>query len=349
MRKLLILLKGMRALLIFLVYSLVFPVHIFALPQGGQVVSGQAQILQPNATTMNINQATQKAIIDWQKFSIARPELVQFFQPGISSIALNRVVGVDPSLIYGQLNANGNVWVINPNGILVGATGQVNVNSFLASTLDIKNEDFLSGNYNFSQKLNSSLTSIVNQGSISAAVGGHITLLSPGVQNHGTIVANLGKVNIGAGEQVSINFAGNELISFAVDKSITGEIMGLDGEPLEENVINTGTISADGGQVIIRARTAYDAIKSVVNNDGIIEAKTLESKNGKIILDGGDQGIVYSSGTLDVSGLGANETGGEVQVSGEKVGLVHYSKILASGYGGGGNVFIGGGYQGKNP
>ncbi|PQP34251.1 hypothetical protein C6A37_08750, partial [Desulfobacteraceae bacterium SEEP-SAG9] len=237
-------------------------------------------------------QATQKAIIDWQKFSIARPELVQFFQPGISSIALNRVVGVDPSLIYGQLNANGNVWVINPNGILVGATGQVNVNSFLASTLDIKNEDFLSGNYNFSQKLNSSLTSIVNQGSISAAVGGHITLLSPGVQNHGTIVANLGKVNIGAGEQVSINFAGNELISFAVDKSITGEIVGPDGEPLEENVLNTGTISADGGQVIIRARTAYNAIKSVVNNEGIIEAKTLESNNGKIILDGGDQGIV---------------------------------------------------------
>jgi len=182
MRKLLILLKGMRALLIFIVYSLVFPVHIFALPQGGQVVSGQAQIRQPNATTMNINQATQKAIINWQKFSIANPELVQFFQPGISSIALNRVVGVDPSLIYGRLNANGNVWVINPNGILVGATGQINVNSFLASTLDINNEDFLSGNYNFSQKLNSSLTSIVNQGSIHAAVGGHITLLSPGVQ-----------------------------------------------------------------------------------------------------------------------------------------------------------------------
>ena len=124
------------------------------------MVAGQAQVSQPNALNMVINQATNKAIINWQQFSIAHPEAVRFFQPGASSIALNRVIGVDPSLIYGQLSANGGVWLINPNGILVGSTGRINVNSFVASTLDMANADFLSGNYVFNQMLNASLASL---------------------------------------------------------------------------------------------------------------------------------------------------------------------------------------------
>ncbi|MEW6673789.1 MAG: filamentous hemagglutinin N-terminal domain-containing protein, partial [Thermodesulfobacteriota bacterium] len=113
-------------------YSLMFPVHIFALPQGGAVVAGQAQIATPDARNMTVNQATPKAIINWQQFGIAQSEAVRFFQPGAASIALNRVVGVDPSIINGLLSANGRIFVINPNGLLVGPTGQINVNSFLA-------------------------------------------------------------------------------------------------------------------------------------------------------------------------------------------------------------------------
>ena len=116
------------------IFDKFFPAYIFALPQGGQVVAGQADITTPNAQNMQINQATQMAIINWQRFSIAAPEAVNFAQPNAAAIALNRVVGVDPSLIYGSLSANGNIWVINPNGLLVGATGKINVNSFTAST-----------------------------------------------------------------------------------------------------------------------------------------------------------------------------------------------------------------------
>ncbi len=152
MRRCLIRKKASKILLLFLVYFLSFPVHIFALPQGGRVVSGQANISLPSQQNMQINQATNKAIINWQDFSIARPESVQFFQPSAAATAMNRVIGVNPSLIYGRLSANGNVFVINPNGILVGASGAINVGSFIASTLDISNEDFLSDNFIFSQK-----------------------------------------------------------------------------------------------------------------------------------------------------------------------------------------------------
>jgi len=341
--------KATALLVAVLAYSLIFPAYIFALPQGGQVVAGQADITNPSAVQMQINQATQKAIINWQQFSIAAPEAVNFTQPNAAAIALNRVIGVDPSVIYGSLSANGGVWVINPAGVLVGSTGVINVNSFLASTLDIANEDFLSGNYTFSQRVNESLASIVNQGTISAASGGSVSLIAPGVVNQGTIVASLGKVNLGAGEQVTVNFQGNELINFAVDKSVLGEVLGPDGQPLEDSILNEGTISAEGGEVVLSARTAYDAIKSVVNNKGVIEAQTVENENGVIRLQGNDLGIVYNSGTLDVSGTDEGETGGEVEVNGEKTGSVHYSKIKASGRRGGGKVFVGGGFQGKNP
>ena len=341
--------KRISALLIVMIYSLAFPFHIFALPQGSQIVAGQVDISRPGINNMNINQGTHKAIINWQSFSIAHPEAVRFFQPNASSIALNRVTGVNPSLIYGRLTANGNIFVINPNGILVGSTGIVNVNSFMASTLNITDADFLSGSYIFSQTLGKALSSILNQGAISAAQGGSVSLIAPAVNNQGTIVASLGKVYIGSGEQVTLNFAGNDLIGFAVDKSVTDEVLGFDGQPIENSILNEGFINADGGEVILSAKTAYDAIKSVVNNKGIIEAKTFEDKNGVIKLQGNDQGIVYNSGTLDVSGMEAGETGGSVEVTGEKVGLVHYSKIKASGRKGGGTVLIGGDFQGKNP
>ena len=331
-----------------MIYSLMFPVNIFALPQGGQVVGGQANISVPNAALMQINQLSNKAIIDWNSFSIAHPELVQFMQPGANSIALNKVLGGDPSQIFGTLSANGGVWLINPAGILVGSTGVINVNSLLLSTLDINNEDFLSGNYVFNQMLNTTLASIVNQGTITAAQGGHVSLLSPGIVNQGTILASLGKVNLGAGEQATLNFVGNEMISFAIDKAVADKVRGPDGQELENGILNEGIIAAEGGEIVISARNAYDAIKSVVNNKGIIEAQTIGNINGTIVLDGGEKGIVYNSGTLDVSGMDAGETGGEIQVTGEKVGLIHYSEFKAMGRKGGGKVYAGGGYQGKD-
>ncbi|MCM8822593.1 MAG: filamentous hemagglutinin N-terminal domain-containing protein, partial [Candidatus Omnitrophica bacterium] len=130
---------------------LMWPIQALPMPNAGNVVAGQATISQPNATTMQIDQFTQKAIINWQGYSIDANELVRYVQPGASAIVLNRVIGGDPSRIYGQIQANGQVFVINNAGILVGAGAKIDVGSFLASTLNISDSDFLSGKYNFVQ------------------------------------------------------------------------------------------------------------------------------------------------------------------------------------------------------
>ena len=327
----------------------IFPRYADAFPEGGQVVAGQAQINQADAHNMHVNQATNKAIINWKGFSIARPEAVRFFQPGSGSVALNRVTGGDPSEIYGLLQANGGIFLINPNGILVGPSGEINVNAFVASTLDISNEDFLAENYSLTQNPQKSLASIVNQGVIQAAEGGHVSLMAPAVRNDGHIFAKLGKVFIGAGERVTLNFEGNDLIGFAVDESIKDKVLGPDGKPLGASISNTGVIRADGGRVILSAKTAYEAIKSVVNNEGVIEAKTLVNQNGVIKLMGGDRGIVANSGVLDASGKETGQTGGTVHVLGEKVGLFDNAVVDVSGDAGGGTALVGGDFQGKNP
>ena len=110
--------KASAVLLIFLVYTLAFPLHIFALPQGGDVVGGQAQISEPDTLNMHINQSTQQAIINWQEFGISPSEAVRFFQPNAAAVALNRVIGIRPTEIYGLLSANGQIFIINSNGIL---------------------------------------------------------------------------------------------------------------------------------------------------------------------------------------------------------------------------------------
>ncbi|MEZ5432850.1 MAG: filamentous hemagglutinin N-terminal domain-containing protein, partial [Verrucomicrobiales bacterium] len=115
-------------------------------PSGGVVTHGGVEIDGLDPAHLKIFQSTDKAIINWQDFSIGQGEITQFFQPGKSSVALNRVVSGNPSAIYGQLKANGGIMLINPNGILVGASGVVDVGGMLTlSTLDIDDNDFLNG------------------------------------------------------------------------------------------------------------------------------------------------------------------------------------------------------------
>ncbi len=144
--------KKVKTFVSIMLIILMFMDTVYALPQGGTVVGGNSTITQPNSTTMQINQTTDKSIINWQGYSIAANEKVQYFQPSSSSISLNRVIGADPSYIYGQLTANGQVWVINPNGLLIGNGANINVSGFLGSTLSIGSEDFMNGKYIFRQE-----------------------------------------------------------------------------------------------------------------------------------------------------------------------------------------------------
>ena len=310
-----------------------------ALPQNGSVAGGSATISQPNSTTMNINQASGTAVINWQGYSIGANESVKYIQPGSSSIALNRVTGVDPSYIYGLLSGNGQVWVINPNGLLVGPGATIQTGSFLASTMNITNENFMSGKYNFTGTPDSQ-ASIINQGHIQAANGGYVVLAAPTVTNSGSIVANVGTVHLASGDAVTLSIDNGNLINAAVSGDVAATALG---------VTNTGHITADGGRVLLTARVAGDIMKNVVNNEGIIEAKSIIEKDGIITLDGGDHGITANSGTLDASGKNHGETGGKVTVIGDKVGLFAGSAVDVSGDTGGGTVLIGGNFHGAGP
>lgn len=104
-----------------------------ASPTGGQVAHGNAEISHPNALHTIINQSSQRLITNWQSFSIAQPEITTFNQPNSSAVALNRVIGGDPSNILGTLKANGQVFITNPSGVLFGENAQVNVHGLMAT------------------------------------------------------------------------------------------------------------------------------------------------------------------------------------------------------------------------
>jgi filamentous hemagglutinin family protein len=313
---------------------LAFGPNVYALPVGGVVTAGGAIIGDSVAGKTTITQSSQNVAINWQSFSIGATEAVQFVQPNSSSVALNRVLGADPSSILGSMSANGKVFLVNPNGILFGKGAQVNVGGLVASTLNISDSDFMAGKYQFS---GSSGAAVLNQGSINAD-GGYVALLGANVGNDGTIVARLGTVALAVGNAITLDVAGDGLLNVTVNQGAVNAL-----------VQNGGLIQADGGQVLLTAKAAGTLFLSAVNNTGVIQAQTIENRNGTIRLLGDMQGgTVNVGGTLDASGMGAGQTGGSVTVTGHHVGLFG-GHINASGDAGGGTVLIGGDYQGKNP
>lgn len=338
--------KKFQPVLIWFLINLIggFPTIVFALPEGGEIVVGQGSIHQHTPQELHIHQDTGSLIVNWQGFNIGVNETVKFFQPNASSIALNPVIGFDPTTILGNLFANGQVFISNPSGINFGPGSQVDVHGLIATTLKISNQDFLNRNYNFAQDPNRDLASILNDGTINAS--GYVGFLAPAVVNRGTIVANLGSVALASGNAATLDFIGDGLIKFALTEEVSGSVRDSEGNEIADRVNNEGLIRADGGQVTLSALDAGDVIRNVVNQQGIIEARTVIEQEGKIILAGGSQGVVRNSGTLDASGLGAGQQGGTVHVLGEKVGLFDTAHVNVSGDAGGGEVLIGGDFQG---
>ncbi|MEJ0069797.1 MAG: filamentous hemagglutinin N-terminal domain-containing protein [Pseudomonadota bacterium] len=211
-------------------------------PRNGTVVGGSATIVQTSPSQLTINQSSERAIINWQSFSIGVGERAVFQQPSSASVALNRVTGVDPSVILGQLSANGHIILINPNGILFGAGSRVDVSSLIATTTNIRNDDFLAGNYNFSSPSSSPTATVVNQGTINVSAGGLAALVAPGVENSGVINAHLGKVALAAANSFTVDFYGDKLINIAVNDKVAQQMIGPDGKPVAAAVTNTGKI-----------------------------------------------------------------------------------------------------------
>ncbi len=302
----------------------------FAAPSGGVITSGSANISQ-NASTTNIIQNTNKVTINWNKFSIASGETVNFKQPNVNSIALNRVVGNEKSIINGALNANGQVWLLNSNGILFGTNAKINTAGFLATTKELSDSDFNAGNYNFK---GNSTQSVINLGEINISDSGYAALLANSVSNEGIIKAVKGSIRLVGANEAIINLNGNSLVDLKVTKAV-----------LDALVENKGAIYANGGEIYLTTNAVNKLLKGVVNNEGVIEANSLDDLSGKISL-ASFGGEIANSGTLKASST--NSSGGKITLEADKITVKENSILDVSGATAGGEIYVGGGWQGKD-
>ena len=300
---------------------------VAANPQDGVVTSGEGSIAA-NGNTLTIQQSSDKMSIDWQSFSVGSGETVRFVQPGADAVVLNRVMGGEPSGIYGSISANGRVFLVNPNGILFAPGAKVDVGALVASSLDIAVEDFTAGRYVFK----GAGGTVINQGAITAEKGA-VAFLGGQVENQGVIIAQQGTVALAAGSTVTLDMNGDGLLSVAVDQ-----------ETMAAQAANHGLIQADGGMVFMTAGAEDALLKTVINNSGVIRARRVNSQGGIITLEGA---AVTNSGLLDAAGMDPAQTGGTVEILGREIELTGSSSIDVSGQTGGGTVLVGGGWQGK--
>ncbi len=312
--------KMKKIVSIFLSISLIWWNLSFAAPEGGVVVGGNAAIAQ-SGTTTTINQTSQNAVINWQGFDLASNEAAHFIQPNSSASALNRITSGLPTSIAGTVTANGNVFFVNPAGILFTNTSRIDVGGILATTANIQNQDFMNGNYHFTGDPNST-SSVINNGAIKAQQ--LAALVAPNVENNGVITANMGKVLLGSGAEYTLDMYGDNLINFSASNAV------------KTSVKNNGQIYADGGKVLLTAKAAANVVDNVIGMDGMIQANTVSQKNGSIILGGGDSGVVSVTGKMSAH---------TVKVLGHKVAVTGNAKINSDG----GEVLIGGNYRGEGP
>lgn len=286
----------------------------FGADAANATVSSGAGNVATSGNTTTIHQASQRLAIDWTSLSTRANEALVFNQPNAQAIALNRITGSNPSTLLGSLTANGQVFILNPNGVLFGAGSQVNVGGLVASTLSMSNADFEAGKHVFTHS--GTRDSVVNHGTLNASQGGYIALLAPEVRNEGVINAVLGTALLAAGNKVTLNLDNGSLLGYSIDQ---GAINAL--------AENKHLIQADGGQVLLSAKALDSLTTATVNNTGILEAKTLQNKAGRILLMGDmEVGTVNVAGSLDASAATGGD-GGFIETSGAHVKVADGTKV----------------------
>ena len=289
-------------------------------PVGPAIVNGTASFAQQGSTLTVTN--SNGAIINWQGFSIGANETTRFVQPSVTSSVLNRVVTSDPSALLGTMQSNGRVFLINPAGIMVGAGAQINVAGFVASSLNISDQDFLAGKLNFTATPNAG--SVTNAGTITTPTGGSVYLVAPNVENTGTITTPGGETLLAAGQTVQL-----------IDTSTPGVKVEITGD--QNQATNLGTIVAESGRIGIAG--------VLVKNSGTLKASSAVSEGGRIFLRATKDTLVDGNSQISATGV----KGGQIEALGNRVAVMDNAQLDASGSNGGGTVLVGGDYQGKNP
>lgn len=297
------------------ILALIFSLSFFALtvaaepainhlPQGGLVTNGSASIAvdATNSAVLNINQLSQRAIINWQSFNVGEQAVVKFNQPGSSSVTLNKINSNNPSQIYGKIQAPGEVILQNAAGIYFGKNSRLDVGAITATTHTINEDKFMQGEREFDR--NGTSGSVINEGEIRASLNGYVALLAPEVRNHGLILAQMGTVVMASGEKITLNFnANNHLSSISTTPST-----------IDSLIENKHAVQAPGGTIILSAKAMSRLVSGVINQAGTLDV---------------------SSDALDVV-----KVGGRVFIGGNQVTLAKSAVINATGADGGGEVTI---------
>ncbi|HWA84790.1 MAG TPA: filamentous hemagglutinin N-terminal domain-containing protein, partial [Opitutus sp.] len=297
-----------------------------AQPVGGRVVAGSA-VIGGGGNSTTITQSSDRAIIDWRDFSSRLGDTVRFIQQDAASATLNRVISDAPSSLAGALEANGRIFLINPNGVLIGAGARIDTAGFVASTLDVTNQEFLAGgDLHFS---GDSAAAVVNLGAIDAAQG-DVFLIARQVENKGAVTAANGTAGLAGGSEVLLTTGGDERL-FVQAASSPG------------TVVNTGTLHAAAAELKAAGGNAYAL---AINNSGLVRATGSAERDGQIWLVASDESLVTNSGTLDASS--ADGQGGRIVATGGRVLVDDGAHIDASGATGGGKIEVGGGWHGAD-
>ena len=289
------------------------------MPTGGSVQNGNVEIAYVNPDHMVLNQNTHNSVIHWDSFSVHSSGVVDFNMPSSNSSSLNRVLGSTPSNIAGRVNSNGNVVLVNPNGVFLTKSGIVRSNSFTASSLDINTSDFLHGRHNFYK--NKTTTGVENHGNIEVSDSGHASLIGKYVSNQGTITAKLGKIFMGAGEQITLDLSGNGLMKVAVPTSELSNIKDINGKSLDSLVTNNGSLIAEGGYIQLSSKTAENLMLGSVNvgSSGIVSAASINQQTGNVVIGGENNDIVEIQGNIDVSSKNPTTPSGRLTITGTNV------------------------------
>lgn len=294
------------------------PVSAMALPTGDNVVGGTATVIQGGNTT-TINQSSEKAAINWNQFNVSNGETVRFNQPGTSSITLNRVVAdANPSQILGNIEANGRVIISNPNGMVFGSNSRTDVAGLIATTADITPTQFMNNDtLRFSRAGATNAQIEVKDGAritSTAREQGLVALVAPQVINNGLIVANQGKVVLAGAEKATIDLTGDGLVSFTVSNQNSNTL-----------VRHGGTITAQGGQVMMTARAASDVVNRVVNTNGVPDADALvATPNGLVLVEGGVDVSSAAAGKIELRGQDIiARNGASLRANGNPAGTIN--------------------------
>ncbi len=297
---------------------LLYPTNLFALPEGGIVTAGNAAINQSNGTVLEIVQSTERAIINWNQFNIATNEQVHFTQPDSSSVTLNRITGGDPSSIFGSLTANGSIFLVNPNGIFFGQTATVDVGSLIATTIDIKNDDFLSGSDHFGE-IGVGTGFINNQGVIKVNDGGFVFFIAPsGIINQSGIIEAKSLVNEGG----TIRLIADTVIESGT-LDVSAKDAGADGGEITlfgKETQFTGTLLARGGSERGNGGAVEVSGSERLQFDGFVNASAVNGIAGSLLID--PKNIIIEAGGVDSKNPNdtfAENEGGTARIDAKKI------------------------------